>query len=144
MKLRALAIAAMTFLCAIGAPALAADKILTAAVDLSDQTLTVLYRGEALARLPVSTGRSGYRTPVGRFRPLRMYERYYSRQYDGAPMPHAIFYDGGYAIHGSHDIARLGQPASHGCVRLHPTDAAMLFELVLTVGAENTRVLVTQ
>jgi hypothetical protein len=32
----------------------------------------------------------------------------------------AIFFDYGFAIHGSNDISRLGGPPSHGCVRLHP------------------------
>ncbi|GAB5375282.1 MAG: L,D-transpeptidase [Acuticoccus sp.] len=120
----------------------AAATTLVAEVDLSDQSLTVIYKGEALATFPVSTGRAGYRTPPGRFRPQRMYRDYYSRQYDGAPMPHAIFYDRGYAIHGSWETGSLGRPASHGCVRLHPADAQTLFDLVLTVGSENTSVLV--
>jgi lipoprotein-anchoring transpeptidase ErfK/SrfK len=45
-------------------------------------------------------------------------------------MPHSIFFYGGYAIHGSYDINRLGGPASHGCIRLHPANAATLFSLV--------------
>lgn len=120
----------------------AAAASLVAEVSLSQQSLTVVYKGEALATFPVSTGRAGYRTPEGRFRPQRMYRDYYSQQYDGAPMPNAIFYDRGYAIHGSWETGSLGRPASHGCVRLHPADAQMLFDLVLTVGSENTAVLV--
>jgi len=118
----------------------AAAKPLVAQVDLSDQRLTVIFNGEALASWEVSTGRAGYRTPTGSFRPQRMYVDYYSRQYDGAPMPHAVFYDRGYAIHGSYDTWSLGRPASHGCVRLHPANAQKFFELILTVGAENTRI----
>ncbi|MEM6761285.1 MAG: L,D-transpeptidase [Pseudomonadota bacterium] len=118
----------------------AAAKPLVAEVDLSDQALTVYYKGEELARWTVSTGRAGFRTPKGTFRPQRMYRDYYSKQYDGAPMPNAIFYDRGYAIHGSWELGSLGRPASHGCVRLHPADAEKLFELVLTVGAENTAI----
>ncbi|WP_420393969.1 L,D-transpeptidase [Acuticoccus sp.] len=119
-----------------------AAKPLVAEVDLSDQRLTVVYKGEALARYPVSTGRAGFSTPTGSFRPMRMYEEYYSRQYDDAAMPNAIFYDRGYAIHGSWELPSLGSPASHGCVRLHPGDARTLFELVMTVGPENVRILV--
>jgi lipoprotein-anchoring transpeptidase ErfK/SrfK len=33
-------------------------------------------------------------------------------------------------IHGTADIAQLGTPVSHGCIRLSPQDAATLFELV--------------
>ena len=126
------------------APGEAAAKLLRAEVDLSAQTLTVSYKGRALVVWPVSTGRAGYRTPVGAFRPMRMHERYFSRQYDDAPMPHAIFYDRGYAIHGSDEVSSLGRPASHGCVRLHPDDAATLFELVVTVGPEETEIVVRE
>jgi hypothetical protein len=45
-------------------------------------------------------------------------------------MPYSIFFDGGYAIHGSYEISHLGRPASHGCIRLHPQNAALLFALV--------------
>lgn len=124
------------------APASASTKMLVAEVDLSNQQLTVRYKGAEIARWPVSTGRAGYRTPAGTFRPQRMYVEYYSQQYDGAPMPHSIFYDAGYAIHGSYDTTSLGRPASHGCVRLHPADAEKLFDLVLTVGPENTGIVV--
>jgi hypothetical protein len=46
------------------------------------------------------------------------------------------------AIHGSYDIARLGGPASHGCIRLHPANAAILFRLIKTHGTGNTRIIV--
>ncbi len=118
----------------------AAAKTLVAEVSLSQQVLTIIYKGEALASWSVSTGRAGYRTPRGTFRPQRMYRDYFSQQYDGAPMPNAVFYDAGYAIHGSYETGSLGRPASHGCVRLHPADAEKFFDLVLTVGPENTAI----
>lgn len=128
-------------LCAVATPlAGAVAKTLVAQVDLSEQRLHVVYKGERLVSWAVSTGRAGYRTPTGVFRPMRMYREYYSKQYDGAPMPNAIFYDRGYAIHGSYEVGSLGRPASHGCVRLHPADAEKLFELVIEVGAENTAI----
>jgi lipoprotein-anchoring transpeptidase ErfK/SrfK len=55
-------------------------------------------------------------------------------------MPHAIFFYCGFAIHGSNDISRLGGPASHGCVRLHPSNAATLFAPVQRNGARNTMI----
>jgi lipoprotein-anchoring transpeptidase ErfK/SrfK len=55
-------------------------------------------------------------------------------------MPYSIFYDGHYAIHGTNQIGRLGRPASKGCVRLHPSDAAILFALVQREGMGNTRI----
>jgi hypothetical protein len=57
-------------------------------------------------------------------------------------MPYSIFFAGGYAIHGSNEISRLGRPASHGCIRLHPGNAAVLFEMVRRSTA-NTRIVIT-
>jgi len=71
-----------------------------------------------------------------------MSARWYSTVYHNAPMPHAIFFHGGYAIHGSYDTAHLGGPASHGCVRLHPSAAAALYDLVQREGAHNTTIVV--
>ena len=85
--------------------------------------MDVSVDGASLYRWPVSTGRRGFGTPAGTFRPQRMAARWFSTVYDNAPMPHAIFFHGGFAIHGSYDIARLGGPASHGCIRLHPSAA---------------------
>jgi lipoprotein-anchoring transpeptidase ErfK/SrfK len=55
-------------------------------------------------------------------------------------MPHAIFFYGGFAIHGTYELTRLGGPASHGCVRLYPSHAATLFALVERNGPRNTRI----
>jgi hypothetical protein len=69
---------------------------------------------------------------------------HFSREWDDAPMPHSIFFTQiGHAIHGSFDIKRLGRPASHGCVRLHPDNAAILFKLVRAEKMANTRVVLT-
>jgi lipoprotein-anchoring transpeptidase ErfK/SrfK len=59
-----------------------------------------------------------------------MERMWYSRKYDNAPMPHALFFEGGLAIHGTNAIRQLGRPASHGCVRLSPGNARTLFDLV--------------
>ena len=99
-------------------------------VDLSSQTLHATSASGGDYDWPVSTGRPGYRTPTGAYRPQRMYVNWRSREYDNAPMPHAIFFSGGYAIHGSYETSRLGRAASHGCVRLAPADAAILYEMV--------------
>ena len=57
-------------------------------------------------------------------------------------MPHSIFFYRGFAIHGSYEISRLGGPASHGCIRLHPANAAVLFDLVRQEGMRNTTIVV--
>ena len=86
----------------------------------------------------VSTGRKGFRTPVGFFQPYLLKTMHYSSKYDNAPMPNSIFFHGGYAIHATYDIKRLGRPASHGCIRLSPQNARWLFQLVKDYGKENT------
>lgn len=95
---------------------------------------------QAASRPPVSTGRSGYGTPSGVFHPQSMARHYFARKYYNAPMPHAIFFYYGFAIHGTNDLAQLGGPASHGCVRLHPLHVATLFALVQRQGPRNTRI----
>jgi hypothetical protein len=44
------------------------------------------------------------------------------------------------AIHGTNEVRRLGKPASHGCVRLSPQNAATLYALVAEKGLEKTQV----
>lgn len=113
------------------------------AVDKTTQRMTVTRDGRTLYDWPVSTGMAGYNTPRGTFSPSRMAADYRSREWDDAPMPHAIFFTGrGHAIHGSGHTGRLGTPASHGCVRLAPGKAATLFALVKAEGMGNTRVVI--
>lgn len=95
-------------------------------------------------RWPVSTARRGYRTPIGTFRPGRMYKRYFSKKYHGSPMPHSVFFYGGYAIHGTNAIRSLGRPASHGCIRLHPENARRLFSMIKRHGKRNARIVITR
>ena len=99
-------------------------------VDKSAQRLSVTIDGAQRYEWPVSTARWGYRTPNGTYKPQWLARKWFSRKYDGSPMPYSIFFDGGYAIHGSYEISHLGRPASHGCIRLHPEHAAILFALV--------------
>jgi lipoprotein-anchoring transpeptidase ErfK/SrfK len=109
-------------------------------IDKSSQRMAVSIDGSPRYSWPVSTGRSGYGTPSGVFHPQTMARRWFSRKYYNSPMPYAIFFHYGFAIHGTTDISRLGGPASHGCVRLHPSHAAALFALVQRNGARNTRI----
>ena len=122
-------------------PAYAAKVV--AHIDLSSQRMTVKLNGKPQYKWRVSTGRLGYSTPTGTFRPQRLERSWYSRKYDMAPMPHSIFFHRGYAIHGTTSIRRLGRRASHGCVRLHPSNAAKLYSLVRRHGMGNTRVVIT-
>ena len=117
---------------------------LVAHIDVSAQTMTVKKHGRVVGRWKVSTARRGYYTPRGTYRPTRMHKMWYSRKYDMSPMPHSIFFRGGYAIHGTNELKRLGSPASHGCVRLHPDNARVLFGLVKSVGSNNTKITITR
>ena len=111
-----------------------------ASIDLSSQTMNVYVNGIHYHSWKVSTARRGYRTPTGNYRPTRMHRMWRSRKYNMSPMPYSIFYRGGYAIHGTYDIKRLGRRASHGCVRLHPSNARRLYRLVRQYGPKNTRI----
>ena len=84
------------------------------------------------------------RTPVGRYKAEWLSRYHRSRKYDNAPMPWAVFFYGGYAVHGTTEIKRLGRPASHGCVRLHPENAKIFFSLVKKVGMPNTLITVVR
>jgi len=107
-----------------------AQAAVVVTVDKSAQELSVTVDGAERYHWPVSTARWGYRTPNGTYRPQRLERKWFSRKYDWSPMPYSIFFNEGYAIHGSYEISRLGRPASHGCIRLHPENAALLFALV--------------
>jgi lipoprotein-anchoring transpeptidase ErfK/SrfK len=113
---------------------------LVANIDLSRQLMTITVHGQPYARWKVSTGRAGYGTPTGSFRPYLLRRMHYSSKYENSPMPHSVFFRGGYAIHGTQYVKRLGRRASHGCVRLHPRNAARLYRLVLMHGFDKTRI----
>ncbi|UJX44328.1 L,D-transpeptidase [Xanthobacter sp. YC-JY1] len=136
--------ASLVWALAFATPSSAGTATVVARIDLSRQTMTVSVNGMPQYSWPVSTARRGYVTPTGAYRPQRMYRSYFSRKYYNSPMPYSIFFNGGYAIHGSYEVSRLGAPASHGCVRLHPSNAATLYSLVQTYGAGNTLILVTR
>jgi lipoprotein-anchoring transpeptidase ErfK/SrfK len=105
-------------------------------IDLTSQTMTVHSGSGETYVWPISSGKAGHATPNGVFRPRAMYVMVHSAKYDNAPMPHSIFFYGQYAIHGTNAVGHLGRPASHGCVRISPANAATLFAMVKKQGAE--------
>lgn len=121
------------------------DKVL-AIVDVSDQRLTVV-RGFDDGRKPeqyhwvVSTGIERKPTPLGAFYPDFLSPRHVSSIYN-VPMPWSVFFNGNIAIHGDPDARMLGQRASHGCVRVHPTEAEIFYRMVEEVGLRNTSIIV--
>jgi len=106
-------------------------------VDVTKNGLTQTYVWN------VSTGKSGFETPTGAYKPTWLSKNHISKTYDNAPMPFAVFFSGGYAIHATDAVSRLGNPASHGCVRLAPKNAAAFFQLVAAYGKGNTEIVIT-
>lgn len=138
-RMRSGLVAAVTFVGLVLTVAPSRANVLVR-VQKSTQTMYVTVDGVTRYRWPVSTGRGRFGTPNGTFRPQRMARRWFSRRYYNSPMPYSVFFYKGYAIHGTYDIHRLGGPASHGCVRLHPQNAATLFSIVQSYGAGQTRI----
>ena len=119
---------------ALGCGITAAQATVQVAIDLSHQRMHVSSSGGSYD-WPISSARSGFYTPGGSFAPTHLELMHYSHKYNMSPMPHAIFFRGGYAIHGSYATSSLGRPASHGCIRLAPGNAATLYNLVRAEGA---------
>jgi hypothetical protein len=127
---KVLSVALFAMFAAIGA----ARATVQIHIDLSTQRMHV-ESSKGSYSWPVSTARSGYVTPRGNFAPTSLQKMHYSRKYHNSPMPHSIFFAGGYAIHGTYATRALGRPASHGCVRLAPGNAAALYKMVQEEGA---------
>ena len=137
--MRCIGITALGALLCLSAPAKAE---LLVNISKSQQRLSVVIDGAEAYRWPVSTGRRGHATPSGSFHPLRLERHWYSRQYSLTPMPWAVFFHRGYAMHGTMEAYNLGHAASHGCVRLRPDKASILYSLVRHQGVRNTKVVV--
>jgi lipoprotein-anchoring transpeptidase ErfK/SrfK len=111
-------------------------------IDLTRQKMTVSERGVVVGSWPVSSGTAEFRSPTGTFRPLWMSKMWYSKKYDNAPMPHAVFFSGGVAMHATQATGLLGRPASHGCIRQSPANAATTYRLVAKHGNAHTKIVV--
>ncbi len=118
------------------------EVTLKAIIDLSSQRMTVMSKDEVLYVWPISSGRRGYLTPNGTYYPQWRARMWYSKQYGGAAMPYSVFFHRGYAIHGTYATGMLGRPASHGCIRLSPKNAATFYKLIDQHGMESTQIIV--
>ncbi|MGB6444399.1 MAG: L,D-transpeptidase [Xanthobacteraceae bacterium] len=119
-----------------------ADASVIVNIDRSSQRMSVTVDGIPRYTWRVSTARAGYVTPPGTYHPQMLARRWYSKKYYNSPMPHSIFFYGGFAIHGTYEISRLGGPASHGCVRLDPGNAATLYSIVEREGMGATTIVI--
>ena len=122
------------------APA-SADVI--AKVDIATQQMTVVVDGTVEAVWSVSTARRGYHTPRGTYQPVSLQKMHYSKKYHNSPMPYSVFFKGGYAVHGTPYVKQLGKAASHGCIRLAPQNAAVLFQLIRQHGVAESHLQIT-
>jgi lipoprotein-anchoring transpeptidase ErfK/SrfK len=137
LLLRSIIVAGAVSLSSISSWALKVDI----SVSKVSQKMTVKVDGVTEYVWLVSTGGGKYETPSGNYKIFRMEKEHFSKEWDDAPMPYSMFFTGqGHAIHGSYHIARLGTKASHGCVRLAPENAAILFGLVQKAGYKNSTV----
>lgn len=124
------------------APVWAQADTITARVSIATQTMSVYVGDELIHTWLVSTARRGYKTPPGSYAPYWLNKNHRSRIYDNAPMPYAVFFLGGYAVHGTTDKKALGRRASHGCVRLLTEHARTLYMLVEQHGKQNTKIVI--
>ncbi len=110
-------------------------------VDKVSQHMRVSVGGVQRYDWLVSTGGQTYDTPSGTYHIFRMEKEHFSVEWDNAPMPYSMFFTGiGHAIHGSYHVKALGTRASHGCVRLAPENAAVLWDLITKAGFKNNTV----
>jgi lipoprotein-anchoring transpeptidase ErfK/SrfK len=119
-----------------------ASADVTAKISLDDQVMKVYIDNKLAHSWEVSSGRGGHNTPTGNYRPTRLSIDHRSSQYDDAPMPHSVFFRGGYAIHGTDATRALGNRASHGCIRLSRGNARKFYSLVENHGFGSTRIVI--
>lgn len=94
-----------------------------ACIDLAHNKAWLLRGGVVeYGPVPITSGRSGYRTPVGTFRVLSKERLHLSRAFDDAPMPYSVFFIPGIAFH----QGSLSVP-SHGCIHLSKAAAIRFF-----------------
>lgn len=125
-------------------PVATAQAAIVAKVDLSQQRMHVFVNGKRRYSWRVSTGKRGWRTPTGYYTPSMLYKNYYSKRWR-MRMPYTVVIStAGYAIHGTMATGKLGRPASHGCIRLHPSNAKTFYYLVASHGKWNTSVQVVR
>lgn len=94
-----------------------------ACVDLSANQAWLIRGGVVeYGPVPITAGRPGFLTPPGTFRVGWKDIDHLSREFDLAPMPYSVFFNGGIAFHEG-SLSQL----SHGCIHLSPAAAQAFF-----------------
>jgi len=99
-------------------------------INLKKQNLIAWEGNKAVYAIAISSGKKSTPTLTGTFKIQTKLKttRMRGRGYDVPNVPHTMFYDGGYAIHGAYWHKRFGTPVSHGCVNLAPNHAKWMFK----------------
>ena len=124
------------------APEIAPAGPVTVIVSLATQKAYAYRNGVPIGISTVSTGRDGHATPTGVFTVLQKDADHVSNVYKDAAMPFMQRLTwGGIAMHAGN---LPGYPASHGCIRLPPAFAKLLFGItrlgITVVITHNARV----
>lgn len=121
-------------------------------LNLAARRLYVYEDGKRTHTYVVSVGKPGHRTPTGRFRINHLIWNPWWRPPNskwargkkavppgpGNPMGRVkMYFRDKYYIHGTPETSTLGQPVSHGCVRMYNKDAIALARLIMSYGAPN-------
>lgn len=117
-------------------------------VSLSEQRLRAYEGNRIVMEFPISSG-LWYPTPKGEF--TIWYKTRYQAMKGGSKelgtyyylpnVPHNMFFNGGFAIHGAYWHNNFGHPMSHGCVNAPLDQVAQLFEWTGPVLAPNQNIL---
>ncbi|UKO96186.1 L,D-transpeptidase [Nostoc sp. UHCC 0870] len=98
-------------------------------INLSTQRLIAWEGKKPVYAIVISSGKKATPTRIGNFKIQSKHKstRMRGRTYDVPNVPHAMFYQGNYGIHGAYWHKKFGTPVSHGCVNLAPNHAKWLF-----------------
>jgi lipoprotein-anchoring transpeptidase ErfK/SrfK len=105
-------------------PGVPCDAGSDACVDLSANQAWLLAGADVVSGpVPITTGRPGWETPPGRFNVQWKDIDHLSAEFDDAPMPYSVFFNGGIAFHEG-SLSDL----SHGCVHLSGSAASAFYD----------------
>ena len=123
-------------------------------VDLSAKRLKMFEADTLVWQYPISDGKAGYPTPAGRYSIRKMIwnprwtpppNSEWAKKYTpkgpgekGNPMRvvKIFFREPDYYIHGTYETGRLGEAASHGCLRMDPEHVAEVARFVMEHGGQ--------
>jgi L,D-transpeptidase-like protein len=120
-------------------PRVAEREARTVLVSIPDRRIAVLEAGEVIATFPVAVGAEASPSPTGEFQIVSRVSNptYYHPGTvirAGKNNPLGTRWIGlsqkGYGIHGTNTPRSVGQPASHGCIRLRNRDMERLFTML--------------